>query len=793
MLPTDSSSARPVDGDVLRSAAPEFDAADLAGVLAKHWGREVAHWQPLDSERDRNVLLDGAYVLKVSNPAEAAAVVDMEVAAVKHLAAVDPDLAVPHMVPAPDGRDMVELTDRSGRRCLVRLLTVVPGERLEGKPITLDVAERIGNLTARTELGLRGFFHPAADRRIGWDIRRIDEVAAGVAAAADEPWYPLVDRVRPALVATRSLPSWIQHADVTLTNILADGEGRLGVVDFGDMHHTAAACDLAVAVTSVMRNTAPQQESDPWELVGAVIGGYQRRRLLEPDEVDVLGELILARLLVTAAISRARAGAHPDNRDYITQYDASNDRILDLVASRSPHELRRRLATIAGTRRAPRPGGGPEPAVDPGGGLLQRRQRVMGGALSPLFYARPLDIVAGQGPWLYARDGARYLDGYNNVAVVGHAHPAITQAVTRQLSVLNTHSRYLHEGVVELAERIAATMPQRLDTCLFTTSGTEANELAWRLATEFTGGTGAVVVERAYHGSSRWMTDISPSEWPPGYRPARVATFPGPRALTEEDAEEVAVQRIRVAADVLAGAGDTPALVLVDTLFTSEGVLDPPAGFFRGLLAGAHAEGALFLADEVQAGYGRTGPRLWRFARAGIVPDIVTLGKPMGAGYPIGAVVTTREIADSLGRRYEYFSTFAATPVAAAAGNAVLDVLATEELPASAERVGTHLRARLTELAATHPVLGDVRGVGLVAGVDLSPSRHEAAPGDRRAFAKTVLEGLVNHRVLAGLTGPDGATLKVRPPLVWRERHVDVFIDALDRVLGQTPEPDPVR
>jgi 4-aminobutyrate aminotransferase-like enzyme/Ser/Thr protein kinase RdoA (MazF antagonist) len=773
------------DGDVLRSAAPEVGQEDLEALLTRHWGRTAERWEPLDSERDRNALVDGAFVLKVSNPAEDPAVVDMEVAAVKHLAEVDPGLRVPQLVPALDGEDVVMVTDRSGRRCQVRLITVVPGRHLEGQPITEEVAERIGDLTARTEVGLQGFFHPAADRRIGWDVRRLGEVAAD---ATGEPWYPLVERVRPALAATRSLPSWVQHADISLTNILADPDGRLGVVDFGDMHHTAAVCDLAVAVTSAMRNTATQQVSGPWELAAAVVVGYQRRRLLEPEEVDILGELIIARLLVTAAVSHARARRHPDNRAYITQYDAANDAVLQLVGGLAPAELRRRLGTIAGTVRAPRPVVG-RPGAAGGstdGALLDRRRAVMGGTLSPLFYQHPLDLVAGRGPWLFAADGTRYLDAYNNVAVVGHAHPAVTQAVTRQLAVLNTHSRYLHEGVIGLAERITGTMPEPLDTCLFTTSGTEANELAWRLATEYTGGSGAVVVERAYHGSSTWMADLSPSEWPPGYRPAHVATYPAPRNLTAEDAEHAALQRVRAAAETLRAAGDRPALVVADTLFTSEGVLDAPAGFLRGLVAGAHEAGGLFLADEVQIGYGRTGPQLWRFGLSGIVPDIVTLGKPMGAGYPIGAVVTRREIAESLARRYEYFSTFAATPVAAAAGHAVLDALAIEGLPDRAVRLGARLRRGLAELAAGHPVLGEIRGVGLIAGVDLRPSGR---PGDdsrdRRAFAKAVLEGLVHHHVLAGLTGPGGATLKVRPPLVWRDSEVDRFLESLDAVLGE--------
>ncbi len=392
----------------------------------------------------------------------------------------------------------------------------------------------------------------------------------------------------------------------------------------------------------------------------------------------------------------------------------------------------------------------------------------MGGTVAPLFYDQPLQIVSGEGPWLTAADGRRYLDAYNNVAVVGHADPTVALRVGRQLRRLNTHSRYLHPEVVELAERIAATMPGELDTVLFTTSGTEANELAWRLATEWTGGTGALVVEHGYHGTTRWMADLSPNEWPPGHRPDAVGTFRAPVAGGDLTTEATTAM-VRTAWQDVAARGHRPALLLADSGFTSEGVHDAPPSYVAGLREGAHAEGALWLADEVQIGYGRTGPAMWRFATSGVVPDLVTLGKPMGAGYPIGAVVTRREVVDRFARRWEYFSTFAATPAAAAAGNAVLDVLEDRQLPERAVVTGAHLADRLRDLARTTDVLGEVRAIGLVAGIDVVD----------RPTARRLLQALVARGALAGLTGPGGDVLKVRPPLVWDQTHVDDFVDAL--------------
>jgi len=746
---------------VLSEEAPYLRNEAITAALREAWGIEVTSIRRLESERDFNVMVNGAFVLKVSNPAEDPAVVDMEVAAMAHAALADPKLPVPSTVPMTGGNVVHVVSDEHGRACLSRLITVLPGEALEGSPITVELAERVGAAAAQMSIALAGFLHHAAgERDLDWDIRRL-ELVAGRYPHSDPA---MVARLRPAIAACRTLPGGVQHGDVTLTNVLTEGGQVSGLIDFGDMHHTANACDLAVTLTSVVRNTARVQVADTWALAGGVLRGYQRHRLLTHAEVEVLGELVLARLVLSDLIARARSLSHSDNLAYISQYDDANTRVLTQLSALAPDQLATRLHQLAGTRSA---------AVTPD--LRARRDAVMGGKLSPLFYDEPLHIVSGEGPWLIDDEGKRYLDAYNNVAVVGHADPTVANRVARQLRQINTHSRYLHPEIVELAERLVATMPPGLDTVLFTTSGTEANEVAWRLATEFTGGDGAMIVEHSYHGSTKWMADLSSNEWPPGHRPAAIGRFPAPRETedpTALSAEATAAHVAQAAAD-LASRGLRPAMLLADSGFTSEGVHDAPASYFEGLLAGAHAAGALYLADEVQIGYGRTGPQLWRFMQSGVTPDFVTLGKPMGAGYPIGAVITRREIADRLAQSYEYFSTFAATPAAAAAGNAVLDVLTDRRLPEQALEVGAYLAQRLHELAAESATLGEVRHVGLVAGVDVQ-TREET---------KRLVNGLAKAGVLAGSTGPTGQVLKVRPPLVWERQHVDQFIAALAHVL----------
>jgi 4-aminobutyrate aminotransferase-like enzyme/Ser/Thr protein kinase RdoA (MazF antagonist) len=781
----DGSDATPGE-DVLTCPPPRLTADDCAEILRQHWGIDPSAVTDLPSERDLNAMADGRYVLKVSNPAESAALVDLETEALAHAARADPGLPLPRAMPTLTGPSTATVVDADGRECLARVITVLPGAMAEGQAISARLAESIGAHAARMSIALQGLFHPAAARVIDWDVRRADAVLAGVDPQlldfSSDELSEFRRRCAAAAEASLMLPSGLNHADLTLTNILIADDAVTGLIDLGDMHHTANVCDLAVTLTSVIRNTAPVQAVDTWQLMRAVVTGYQRERLLLPAEVDILGDLVLARLALSRAISARRVALHEDNTAYIAQYDDANDRVLRDLRAVGPDELRRRLHRMAGTAHAPG-----SSALSTASGsdadLLSRRRAAMGGLLSPLFYSQPLEVVRGEGPWLFTADGRRYLDAYNNVAVIGHAHPAVTQAVTRQLAAVNTHSRYLHTGIVELAERLLATMPAELDTCLFTTSGTEANELAWRLATAYSGGSGAIIAEHAYHGSSKWFADLSSNEWPPGYRPAHVATFAAPRVETGGTGHDTAVARILGAAEQLRAEGDEPALVLVDLGFTSEGILDAPDGFVLGLAAGAHQAGALLLADEVQAGYGRIGPPLWRFAAHGLVPDIVSLGKPMGAGYPIGAVITRSDIAASLARDYEYFSTFAATPVAAAAALAVLDTLEEGELPQRAAVVGDYLRERLRDLADGSSRLGDVRGRGLIAGVDT----YDPAGAVDRDASRALLDGLLREGVLAGLTGPAGNVLKIRPPLVWETDHGDVLIEALRTVLSHRP------
>ena len=317
---------------------------------------------------------------------------------------------------------------------------------------------------------------------------------------------------------------------------------------------------------------------------------------------------------------------------------------------------------------------------------------MFGPALSPLTYDRPLHLVRGEGVWLYEASGERFLDCYNNVPVVGHCHPRVTDAIARQSRTLNTNMRYLHGAAIELAERIVASMPagSGLDTVLFVNSGSEANDTAWRLATAWTGATGALATRFAYHGVTQAIVDVSPEEWAGGYRPTHVELFDPLDVFRAPMPAEDAADDLLLACERLQERGLLAAAAFVDGGFTSDGILAPPAGYVRALAERAHAVGALYVADEVQVGHGRTGEHLWSFAAMDVAADIVTTGKPMGNGHPVAAVVTRREITERFAETTEWFSTFGGNPVACAAALAVLDVLDDE----SAHRTGGEGRTR---------------------------------------------------------------------------------------------------
>lgn len=414
--------------------------------------------------------------------------------------------------------------------------------------------------------------------------------------------------------------------------------------------------------------------------------------------------------------------------------------------------------------------------------LCAARERMLGPSYR-LFYDRPVHLVRGEGTRLYDIDGACYLDAYNNVASVGHCHPHVVEAVSRQLGTLNTHTRYLHSGILDYSERLLATMPDEIDQVMYACTGSEVNDLALRVAEMHTGATGVIITADAYHGNTAAVTAISPSIGGETALGAHVRTVPPPDSYRSE-ADDVAG---RFAGDVAAAIADLQSAgvglscLIVDTIFSSDGIYPDPSVLAPAVEA-VHRAGGVFIADEVQPGFARTGEAMWGFLRHGVVPDLVTMGKPMGNGLPIAAMAARAEVLEAFARGVPYFNTFGGNPVTVTAAAAVLDVIEDEQLLVNAAEVGGQLRQELTRLAAGHPRIGDVRGAGLYIGVEMISETGESD----RAAARAVVNAMRERRVLISVCGHDGNVLKIRPPLVFSDSDVDWFCTEFAGVLAAT-------
>ncbi len=755
--------------DPLAVSAPELDLAVLHDSLAAAWGLE-GEVTAVHGERDRNFRIDassGRYLLKVHNPADTEEVLDFQYSALRHIRAVAPDVPVPDVVATRHGQRSVALTGLDGRRSLAWVMTWLDGRHPTPEEMGPTQLREWGRMAARLGQALRGFVHPAASYPIAWDVRRLPQLRPWL-SAVDEARRPAVravldrfeQRVSPELATVRAQ---VVHNDLAPTNVLVDDALAVtGITDFGDMTQTALICDLGVAAADLLCG-----RDDALDVTHEVLSGYAATTPLEAQEVGLLADLMAARyaacVLITAWRTQQLGSAPQIDEAAYDQLEAMLDVGLDTLTARF-------IASVTGSSTgAPYRGRGLPYRRRSTSELLEARSRVLGGL--EVSYAEPVHLVGGRGVFLEGADGRRYLDAYNNVPVLGHSHPAVVDAVCSQLATLNTNSRYLQEAPVELAERLLATLPARFDRVLLVNSGSEANDLAWRIARHATGASGGVATSWAYHGVTEATFAFSPESW--GDRPPQ----PHVRLVNPPPLPPVAVAS---AVESLAASGHGVAAIFVDGVFTSDGIRGPTHEWTTAAAAIVHAAGGLYVADEVQAGHGRTGAALWSFSAGQVPADLVTLGKPMGNGYPVAAVCGPADLIDPFVAHTDYFSTFGGGTAACAAAIAVLRTLEEEHVVPRVAATGDRLLTALRGVAREDPQVGEVRGWGLAVGVDI------VDPASGRPDAKRAgltLDGLRQRGVLIGRTGQEGATLKIRPPLIFGDEHADLLIEALEDTL----------
>lgn len=771
---------------------PVVSEADLSRFAKAHYG-VTGSIKMLVSERDQNARITGdneAYVLKISNAAEREAFLDFQNAALRHIADADSTLGIPKLISDHDGRDIARFSGQ-GDAHLVRLLTYLEGNLFSGAVKTPALYQNLGRYAGRLSRALKGFGHREAHRNdFLWNL---DNVLATERYVSDinEPTHRLL--VEAAFARYRKhvcpvlprLRGGVIHNDLNDNNLIVadDGVSIAGAIDFGDMVYARQVNELATLLAYALF-----EADDIIAISRDIIAAYVQEFPLEPLEADVLFDLVAMRLVVSVCISSHRSKQFPDN-EYLLVSQKPAFKLLGKLAALGAETL------IGLTRQAagfvPYHDTTERPSL-PIAAMMEERARLLGPSLS-LSYRNKLKIVRGKGAYLYDHTDRAFLDCVNNITHVGHCHPHVVRALASQAAELNTNTRYLHDNIQQYASRLLAKLPAPLSVVYFVCSGSEANELAMRMATTATGRKNMVVLDWAYHGNTSGLVDISPYKFNrkggagcPDH--VRIAPLPDPYRGQHKGYDEGAglayAKGVQASVEeTITDTGQGPAAFIAESIAGVGGQVIYPKGFLKHAYEAVRRSGGLCIADEVQVGFGRVGSHMWAFEQQGVVPDIVTLGKPIGNGHPMAAVVTTQEIASAFANGMEYFNSFGGNPVSCAVGMAVLDVIEQENLQQHAEEVGRYLISSLRELQGRYDLVGDVRGTGLFVGVELVEDHETLAPASRAADA--VVQYAREHGVLLSTDGPFENVIKIKPPMVFGYAEADKLVGTLDRAFQQ--------
>ena len=757
-------------------------ASQIRQMLRAEYGI-AAEISRLDGENENYLVVaaDGSQkVLKMCGSAQTPAVVELENLAVERVAEAGLGLLLPAIVRTRrgslEGRHLKGNSEVRGR-----LLQFVRGIHWnQGGPASVNLKRHLGCCLGRLANVLSETLPPAAQRTHQWDLRRSSEHHSKVHLCNSAEQRQILERAfllftANALPRLETLPHGLIHGDLNDENVLVSEDRISGILDFGDCLYNPIVSDLAIALAYVLLD-----EAEPFEAGAEIIGAYHQERTLTAVELEVVFPLICGRLAVSVTTALERRQVDPSRSAWFVTEERAW-RALGSYLEIDPVAAAGRLASqtdlVVFRDRA-----------CPASETLGRRRKFFSGALS-LTYNEPLKICRGSRQFLYDEREQPYLDLYNNVCHVGHCHPRVVKAGANQMVRLNTNSRYLYDQLGDYAERLLALLPRRLERCFFVNSGSEANELALRLARTYTEKRDMLVVDGAYHGHTSTLVDLSPYKFmgPGGDGHPRdwVHVVPladgyrGPfKGLGRDTGVAYADQLLQIIE-----ASDRPiAGFITESLLSCGGQVIPPEGYLKTAFSHVRAAGGVCIADEVQVGFGRVGSHFWGFELQDVVPDIVVMGKPIGNGHPMAAVVTTSDIADSFAQSgMEFFSTCGGNPVSCAIGTAVLDVIQEEGLQEHAQQVGSHLREGLLELKRKHPLIGDVRGVGLFIGLELVRNHVTLEPAPEEA--SHLVDELRFRGILTGTDGPFHNVIKIKPPLVITQGDAEMAVRIIDDVL----------
>ncbi|MCR9244425.1 MAG: aminotransferase class III-fold pyridoxal phosphate-dependent enzyme [bacterium] len=773
--------------------------SELAAQISTLFGLDLAIGSRLAGENENYLVTRGdeRWVLKIET-APTAGLLAAEQAAMAAVQAADPQLCVPLVVQAAAGGDAASLPD--GRTA--RLLGFVDGtawrDAVEKAPASAALLADLGRRLGRVALTLADLpqrlgnptIEQAVERTHAWDLTAAGQHWQHVAELTEPTERAALDRAFQIHGAWRheldALPRGLIHGDANDENVLVAGDAVVGLLDFGDALVNPIVCDLALALAYVVQHYDAGRADDRLAAAAKVVAAYHAERALSPAELDVVFPLVLGRLAVTLAMCAYRRTVDANRTTWFASERSAWRALHDLVAV-TPGAARQILT--AGIDDAGRCGGLVTDAARDTEELLEQRQQRINPALS-LAYRDPIHMARGRGQYLIDASGSPFLDLVNNVCHVGHCHPHVVAAGQRQLARLNTNTRYVYDGLTDYAERLCRTLPAELDTCFFVNSGSEANELALRLARTHTGRRDMVILDGAYHGHTSALIALSPYKFKgkggSGQTEPWVHIAPSPDGFRGAH-RGMGVEVGRAYGDdvgrVIAASERPIAGFLHESLLSCGGQLALPDGYLERAYERARAAGAVCIADEVQVGFARAGSHFWAFELQGVVPDIVVMGKPIGNGHPMAAVVARREIAESFHNGMEFFATFGGNPVSCAIGTAVLDVIEHEGLQRHALELGAHFLAGLRDLQQRHALVGDVRGVGLFLGVELVRDRDTLEPAT--AAAAELVNRMRHRGVLLSTDGPFDNVLKIKPPMVLTRGDVDMTLRLLDAELRE--------
>ena len=721
------------------------------------------------------------FVLKLADDNTTAGMIEIEHLAVDQLINAKLPIRLPRVILTRTGSVQARLMTKDRKEIRGRLLEFVKGKAwCQALPATNELLENLGTIIAQMNMDMSFIVHPDSKRTHHWDLARADQHRSKIYLIDSLEKRQILEWVFHLYAAIvrplfESLPKSLIHGDINDDNVLVSDERVVGILDFGDCLTNPTVCDLAIALAYHTLD-----EDNPLEAAATIIGAYHKIRPLSIDEMMAIFPLMCARLAVSVIISAQRKKIDPTMENWFVSEKRAWKK-LEVLSTTGPAQAAIILASKTNL----------EPFENRGASvteLLKNRQRLIAPSVSPS-YDKPLKFLKGKGQYLYDYNGRPFLDLYNNVCHVGHCHPKVVQAGQKQMARLNTNTRYLYDGLTQYAQKLCDTLPRELDTCFFVNSGSEANELALRIARVYTHQKDMLVVENAFHGHTSSMIDISPYKFMgqggKGEPEPWVHVVPVPdgyRGKFKGRGEDTGKAYGNEVGEILKNIPKPIAGFITESLLSCGGQVIPPHGYFKTAFKHVRDAGGLCIADEIQAGFGRVGSHFWAFELQSVVPDIVVMGKPIGNGHPMSAVVTRKEIADSFANGMEFFATFGGNPISCAIGMAVLDVIKDEGLQGHAKQVGARMLEGLNGLKNKHDIIGDVRGIGLFIGIELIKDKSTLAPATRKAAE--MVNRLKNRGILLGTDGPFNNVIKIKPPMVITKEDADMFIRVFDDALS---------